>query len=122
MALIVIDVVTSPRGRSASSRRMSASESMATPDPADLAVGAGVIGVVAHLGRKVESARQSGLAGAEQELEAFVGGLSAAEAGVLAHRPEPAPVHRGMDAAGVREAPGSPQLGVGIPTVEIIAL
>ena len=31
MALIVIDVVTLSRGRSASSRRMSASESMATP-------------------------------------------------------------------------------------------
>ena len=31
MALIVIDVVTSPSGRSARSRRMSARESIATP-------------------------------------------------------------------------------------------
>ena len=74
---------------------MSSSDVDGHADLADLALGARVVGVVAHLGGQVEGARQPGLAGLEQELEALVGGLGGAEAGVLAHRPEPAAVHRG---------------------------
>ncbi len=39
----------------------------------------------------------------EEELEALVGVLGGAEAGELAHRPQPAAVHARVDAAGVRE-------------------
>ena len=42
-------------------------------DLADLALGSGMIAVVAHLRRQIERARQAGLAGTEQELEALVG-------------------------------------------------
>ncbi len=56
---------------------------------ADLAAGHGVVAVVAHLGGQVEGGAQPGLAGAEQVVEALVGLLGAAEAGVLPHRPQP---------------------------------
>ena len=68
-------------------------------DLADLALGARVVGVVAHLGGQVEGARQAGLAGVEQELEPLVGRLGRAEAGVLAHGPQPPAVHGRLHAA-----------------------
>ena len=70
---------------------------------AHLALGAGMVGVVAHQGGKVEGDREAGLAPLQQELVALVGVLGGAEAGELPHGPEPAPVHRGVDAAGVGE-------------------
>ena len=42
----------------------------------------------------------------EQEAEALVGLLGGAEAGELAHRPEPAAVHRRVDAARERKLAG----------------
>ena len=66
----------------------------------DLAEAAGVVGVVAHQGRHVEGGREPGLAVVEQVVEALVGLLGGAEAGELAHRPEPAPVHRGVGRRG----------------------
>ncbi len=42
------------------------------------------------------------LAVGEQVAKALVGLLDGAEAGELAHRPQPPPVHRGIDAAGER--------------------
>ena len=56
---------------------------------ADLAEAARVVGVVAHQGRHVEGGREAGLAVVEQVVEALVGLLDRAEAGELAHRPEP---------------------------------
>ena len=85
------------RGRAGCRRTrvsMSASESIATPDPPDLARGPRVVGVEAHLRRQVEGRREAGLALGEQEPEALVGLLGRAEAGVLADRPRPAAVHR----------------------------
>ncbi len=120
MALIVIEVVTLSSGRSASSRRMSSSESMATPTLPDLALGARMVGVVPHLGGQVEGAGQTGLPRPEQELEPGVGGLGRAEPGVLAHRPEAAPVHVGADAAGEGVAAGHAQPGGRIPAREVI--
>ena len=67
---------------------------------ADLAERAGVVGVVAHQRRHVERGREPGLAVVEQVAEALVGLLGRAEAGELAHRPEPAAVHRRVGAAG----------------------
>ncbi len=72
------------------------------PDPADLALGFARVGVVAHLGRQIERHRQPGLALLEEVPEAAVGLLGRGEPRVLAHRPEPAAVHRGLDAAGER--------------------
>ena len=69
-------------------------------DLADLALGERVVGVVAELRREVEGDGEAGLALAQEELEALVGLLGGAVAGVLADRPEAAAVHVGLDAAG----------------------
>ena len=69
----------------------------------DLAERLRVVGVVAHQGRHVEGRREPGLAVLEQVAEARVRLLGRAEAGELPHRPEPPAVHRGVDAARVRE-------------------
>ncbi len=75
-------------------------------DPPDLAGRQRVVGVHAELGRQVERGRQARRAGREQVAEALVGLLGRREPGVLAHRPRPAAVHRGVDAPGVREGAG----------------
>ena len=79
-------------------------------DPADLALRHRVIGVAAHLGRQIERDRQALAALREQELVAAVGLGGGAEAGVLAHRPQLAAVHRRLHAARVRELAGRAQL------------
>ncbi len=89
-------------------------------DLADLALGAGVIGVVAHLRRQVERTRQAGLAGVQQEVEPLVGGRRVAETRVLAHRPVTAPVHRRVDPAGERGLSRQAELLGGIPVGEIV--
>ena len=72
---------------------------------ADLAERARVVRVVAHQRRHVERGREPGLAVLEQVAEALVRLLGRAEAGELAHRPEPAAVHRRVDAARERVLP-----------------
>ena len=69
---------------------MSASDRDRDADPADLARRLRRVRVVAHLGRQVERDRQAGLALLEQVAEPAVRLLGGREAGVLAHRPEPA--------------------------------
>ena len=81
-------------------------------DPADLALRLGCVGVVAHLGRQVEGDRQPGLALLEEVAEALVGLLGGREAGVLAHRPEAAAVHRRLDAPGERVLAGPAEVAV----------
>jgi hypothetical protein len=68
-------------------------------DAADLAGRFGRVRVVAHLRRQVERHREARLALLEQVPEPAVRLLGGGEAGVLAHRPEPAPVHRRLDPA-----------------------
>ena len=77
---------------------------------ADLAAGRRGVGVVAHLGRQVEGHREPGLALLQQVAEALVGVGRGGEAGVLAHRPQAAAVHRGLDTARERELPRAPQV------------
>ena len=60
----------------------------------DLAQRAGVVGVVAHERRHVEGGREPRLPVVEQVVEALVRLLRGAEARELAHRPQPAAVHR----------------------------
>ena len=59
------------------------------------------VGVVARLRGQVEGDAQARLPLFEQVAVAPVRLLGGGEAGVLAHRPQAAPVHRGLDAAGV---------------------
>ncbi len=75
---------------------------------ADLAERARVVGVVAHQRGHVEGGGEAGLAVLEQVAEALVRLLARAEAGELAHRPQAAAVHRGVDAAGERVGAGEP--------------
>src|SRR4051794_36243041 len=66
----------------------------------DLAERHRVVGVVAHERGHVERRAQAGLAVVEQVAEALVRLLGGAEAGELAHRPQAAPVHARVHAAG----------------------
>ena len=69
-------------------------------DPPDLAFRGRVVAVQPALGRQVEGDVEAGVAGLDQVVEALVGCLRVAEAGILAHRPGPPAVHVAMDAAG----------------------
>ena len=72
-------------------------------DAADFARGQRVVGVVAHLRRQVEGDAQAADALREQVPVARVRFGRRAEPGVLPHRPQPAAVHRRLDAARERE-------------------
>ena len=80
-------------------------------DLPDLTGGEGVVGVEPHLGGEVEGHRQAGLPGLEQRLETLVGGGGIAKPSVLAHRPQPAPVHGGVRPARVRKLARHAELG-----------
>ncbi len=85
---------------------MSSTVSIATPTRPDLTEGAGRIGVDPHLRGEIEGHGDPRLAGLEQQAEAGVGLGGGAEAGVLAHGPEAAAIHVGLDAAGERKDAG----------------
>ena len=107
MALIVIDVETSLE-RDVVEQDLHVGERVdRDPDATDLGGRLRMVRVVAHLRREVERYRQSGLPGVQQVPEALVGRLGAAETGVLAHGPQPIPVHPRVDAAGERVLAGS---------------
>src|SRR5215210_8679657 len=57
---------------------------------------------------------------AEQVAEAGVGLLGGAEAGELAHRPEPAAVHRRVDPAGVRICARIAEVALGIRPLAVL--
>ncbi len=73
-----------------------------------------MVGVIAHQGRHVEGDREPRLAVVEQVVEALVGLLDRAEAGELAHRPEPPPVHRLIRPPRERELAGAADRRVGV--------
>ena len=98
---------------------MSARLEIGHADPAHLPLRLPGIGVVAHLGRQVEGDRQAGLALLEQVPEAPVRLLGGREAGVLAHRPEAAAVHRRLDAPGERVLAGPPEVPVLVEAGEV---
>ena len=89
-------------------------------EPADLAEGARIVAVESHEGRQVEGGAESGLALFEEEFEALVGLPRRAEAGELAHGPEPAAVHGGVDAARERILTRITEIGFGVETVEAV--
>ena len=53
-------------------------------------------------------------------MEALIRVSRGAEPGELTHRPETSAVHRGLDAARVRELAGEPEVAVGIKAFEIV--
>src|SRR5439155_3253168 len=67
-----------------------------------VAVRARMVRVVGHLRRPVERGREARLPVIEQVTEALVRLLGGAETRELPHRPEPAAIHRRVDAARVR--------------------
>ena len=81
---------------------------------ADLAVGHGIVRVVADLGGQVEGDRQPGLALLQKKPVALVGFGRSAEPGVLAHRPQASAIHVLVDAARERERPWRRFLGTPI--------
>ena len=99
VALMVIEVETWSSGISRNSSRQVVDRVDRDADPAHLALRHRVVGVVAHLRRQIERGGEPHLPRGEQLAEAVVGLLRGAEAGVLAHGPEPAGVHRRVDAA-----------------------
>ena len=100
MALMVIDVVTVSSGMSRKSVSMSSIEQIETPTLPTSPSAIVVVGVVADLRRQVEGDGDAGLALLEQVLVAAVRLLGVGEAGVLAHGPETAAIHRWLYAAG----------------------
>ena len=86
---------------------------------ADLAFRSRMIRVVAHQGRKVERYGKTCLPVIEQELVSLVGIARAAEAGELAHRPQPSSVAGRVHAAGVGiNARHAKRLGAGLGCIE----
>src|SRR5207237_10433131 len=90
-------------------------------DVADLAAGARVVGVHADLRRQIEGDRQAGGSALEEVAVAPVRLDRGGEAGVLAHRPELAAVHRGLRPARVRELARLAEVGgwIEVTRVEI---
>ena len=72
-----------------------------------------MIGVHADLRGEIEGYGEACLAFAEKIAIALVGFDGGAEAGVLAHGPEAAAVHGGVDAAGEREFAGVAEVALG---------
>src|SRR5690606_20593870 len=79
-----------------------------------------VVGVVADLGGQVEGDREARLPLLQEEFVAAVGLLRVGEAGVLAHGPEAAAVHGGLDAAGEGELAGVAQALVVVPLRQVL--
>ena len=103
--LIVIDVDTRSSGMPSKQRRHVFDRVDGDADAADFAGGQWMIGVVAHLGGQIERDAQTSDALSEQIAIACVRLGGGTEAGVLPHRPQPAAVHRRLDAARVGKFP-----------------
>src|SRR5580700_7718423 len=78
-----------------------------------------MVGVITHQSGQIEGGREAGLTLREQVAKALVGVFRRAEAGKLPHRPEPAAIHGGMDAARVGRLAGKAQVAVGVPARKI---
>ncbi len=78
---------------------------------ADFAQCEGAVGVHADLRRQIERHRKAGGPVRQQIFVAFVRLFRVPHAGVLAHGPESAAIHGGLDAAGERILAGDSRLG-----------
>ena len=89
-------------------------------DAADFTGGERMIRVVSHLRRQIERDAQAADAVGEQVAIAGVGLFRRAEPGVLTHRPQPAAVHRRLDAAREGKFAREPELGRRVPVDEVV--
>ena len=119
VALIVIDVDTLSSGMPSNSTAMSSIESIATPTRPTSPDGQVVIAVVADLRRQVERDAQAADALRQQVAIALVGFGRGPEAGVLPHRPQPAAIHRRLDAAREGKFAGKGKVALGIERGQI---
>ena len=90
------------------------------PDAADFTCSERMIGVVSHLRRQIECHAQPADAVGEQVAIAGVGFFRGAEARILTHRPQPAAVHRRLDAAREWKFAGKSEFGCRIPIDEVV--
>ena len=88
-------------------------------DAPDFAGGQRVVRVVAHLRGQIERDAQSGHALRQQVPVPLIRLGGGAEPGVLPHRPEPAAIHRRLDATRERKLAGLAEVPIGIPVGEI---
>ena len=117
--LIVIDVDTRSSGMPSNSSAMSSMRVDGNAHAAHFAGSQGMVRVVAHLSRQVERDAQPGHPLREQVPIPSIRLGRGPEAGVLPHRPEPAAVHRRLDAPGEGELARLAQFAGGIPGREI---
>ena len=68
---------------------------------------------------KIERGGESRLTLREEISETLVGVLGGAEAGELAHRPQAAPMHGGVNAAGVGRLAGIAEVAGRVPSDEV---
>ena len=113
--LIVIDVETRSSGMPSNSSAMSSSESIATPTRPTSPAASAMVRVVAHLCWQVERDAQSGHPLLEQVPIPPIRLGGGAKAGVLPHRPQPAAIHRRLDAPREGKLAGLAEVPVGIP-------
>ena len=104
VALIVIDVETLLERNTREERFHVGQRIDRDADAADFALRERVIGVVAHLRRQIERHAQAGDALRQQIAVALVRLGGRAESRILPHRPQPAAVHRRLDAARERKS------------------
>ena len=88
-------------------------------DLSDFTHGERVVGIQADLGGQIECHRKPGSAVRQQVFVTLVGFLGVAHAGVLAHGPEPAAIHGGLDAAGKGIVAGIADLVILVTGVQI---
>ena len=89
-------------------------------DAADLASCQRVVGVVTHLRRQIEGDAQAVDPLRQQVSIALVGLGCRRKPGVLPHGPQPAAIHRRLDAAGEGECAGLAQGGVRRPVRQVV--
>ena len=117
--LMVIDVVTSGQRNLVEEHFHVGQRTDGHAAFADFALGQSVVGVIAHQRRQIERDRKPGLALREQIAEALVGVLGGAKAGELAHGPQAAAIHGGMNAARVGRLAGIAEVALRVPAGEI---
>src|SRR6266851_2455436 len=81
-----------------------------------------MVRVAAHLGRQIERNRESGLTLLEQITVTTIRFLGAAEARVLAHRPQPSTIHRRLHATREWVLAGKAELVHKVEAVQIVGI
>src|SRR5438105_1441269 len=78
-----------------------------------------MIGVIAHMGREIESDEETCRTLRKQEMVALIRLFCCAEACILAHRPQARTIHSGMNAACERKFAWIAQLIMGVEILQV---